>query len=129
MRATVRDGATVRCGARYHTVAQGKQALSDRATCEVAPGEASAALGAATLQSSDIATGRSQTESVSPRGPLCSYARRRERGQLEREGAATRIAPLLGRLEKEVHDNLNAWERHHMTDQGCEVTPRYPKIN
>ena len=57
--ATVRDGA-VRDGARYHTVAQGKQAISDMATSEVARVEASAALCAATLQSSDIATGRSQ---------------------------------------------------------------------
>ena len=64
-RRCARDGAraTVRCGARcarYHTVAQGKQAISDMATSEVARVEASAALCAATLQSSDIATGRSQ---------------------------------------------------------------------
>ena len=55
-RATVRDVAR----ARNHTVAQGKQAVSDRVTWEVARLEASAALCTATLQSSDIATGRSQ---------------------------------------------------------------------
>lgn len=50
------------------TVAQGKRAISNMATSEVVRVEASAALCAATLQSSDIATGRSQPCVVAPTG-------------------------------------------------------------
>ena len=69
-------------------MAQGKQALSDRATCEVAPGEASAALGAATLQSSDIATGRSQTDAT------LDHSHKERESEREREREST--YPHLG---------------------------------
>ena len=35
--------------------------------------------------------------------------------------AAARLATQLDRLEEEVHDNVNAWKSHNMTNQGCEV--------
>ena len=41
---------------------------------------------------------------------------------LERVGISTRIAPLLGCLEEEVHDNVKTWERHNMTNHRCEIT-------
>ena len=46
----------------------------------------------------------------------------RERVLLEREGIATRIAPLLDRLEEEIHDDVKTWELHNMPNQGDEVT-------
>ena len=61
--------------------------------------------------------GEPHWDTTPTRRPTCT-----ERNLLEWKRVASRIATLLDRLEEEVHDNINARQRHDMTNQGCEVT-------
>ena len=38
------------------------------------------------------------------------------------KGIMSRIPSLLGRLEEEIHDDVEARQSHNVADKGCEIT-------